>query len=136
MLPRKTTMVVKMQYSDLAKRLKLSPQDTDVLLSLLADRQTRPHQREDDSVAELCGVSPLETGQHSEASSTRNSRRRWATRATTQYNQYEQTVEARTAVSQFAEAVQFRRNAASEHPEREFDPRSERGAEEVARQPV
>ena len=39
MMRAQTTMVVKMQYADLAKRLKLSPQETDQLMGLLADRQ-------------------------------------------------------------------------------------------------
>lgn len=39
MMRAQTTMVVKMQYTELAKRLKLSPQESDQLMGLLADRQ-------------------------------------------------------------------------------------------------
>jgi hypothetical protein len=40
MLRAQTEMMLKMQYSDLPKMLKLSPQETEVVMALLADRQT------------------------------------------------------------------------------------------------
>lgn len=39
MLRSQTAMVVKMQYADLAKKLNLSPQETELVMGLLSDRQ-------------------------------------------------------------------------------------------------
>ena len=40
MMQNQSSSMVRMQYSELAKRLKLSPQDSAVFMGLLADRQT------------------------------------------------------------------------------------------------
>lgn len=40
MIQNRSAAMVRMQYSELAKRMKLSPQDSAVLMGLLADRQT------------------------------------------------------------------------------------------------
>jgi hypothetical protein len=91
----------RMQYSDLAKRLKLSPQDTDVLLSLMADRQAALT-----SARMSAGGNSTDLAAQTASIQSEFDEKLKATlgeEGYDQYNQYEQTVEARTAVNQFAD---------------------------------
>ena len=57
MLRSQTGMVVKMQYSDLARKLKLSPQESELVMNLIADRQVA---QAGDGFAVMSGGAPDE----------------------------------------------------------------------------
>lgn len=98
MLATQMTARAKMQYSDLAKRLKLSPQDTDVLLSLMADRQSALSSARMNSAGNSADFAAQSASIQSEFDEKLKAT--LGEEGYEQYNQYEQTVEARTAVNQ------------------------------------
>jgi hypothetical protein len=98
MISNRTAARVKTQYTDLAKRLKLPPQDTDVLLGLLADRQTAIISARFNSNGNAADLASQTASIQSEFDEKLKAT--LGDEGYEQYNQYEQTVEARTAVSQ------------------------------------
>lgn len=93
--------VVRNQYSELAKRMKLSPQDTTVLMGLLADRQTALA-----TARATSGGNPAETAAKMSAIRDEFSEKIKATlgeSGASEFNEYEQTVPERMAVNQIAE---------------------------------
>jgi hypothetical protein len=98
MMSNRAAARVKTQYTDLARRLKLPPQDSDVLMGLLADRQTAIMSARINSSGNAADVASQTAGIQSEFDE--KLRATLGDEGFDQYNQYEQTVEARTAVSQ------------------------------------
>jgi hypothetical protein len=98
MISSRSAARVKTQYTDLANRLKLAPQDTDVLLGLLADRQTALMSARFNSAGNAADLASQTASIQSEFDE--KLRATLGDEGFDQYNQYEQTVEARTAVSQ------------------------------------
>jgi hypothetical protein len=98
MISNRTAARVKSQYTELARRLKLPPQDTDVLLSLLADRQTAILNARVNSGGNAADLASQTASIQSEFDEKLKAT--LGEEGFDQYNQYEQTVEARTAVNQ------------------------------------
>ena len=101
MFQAQSANVVRNQYSELAKRMKLSPQDTTVLMGLLADRQTALA-----TVRATSGGNTAEAAAKVSAIRDEFSEKIKATIGETgisEFNEYEQSVPERMAVNQFAE---------------------------------
>ena len=99
MLQNQSASKVQRQYSELAKRLKLSPQDTTVLMGLLADRQTAL------TAARLnSGGNPAKLAADTSAVLSEFNGKLGATLGEdglSQFNEYDKSVDERGAVNQF-----------------------------------
>ncbi len=106
MLRAQTTMVVKLQYTDLAKRLKLSPLESDQLIGLLADRQNA---LTGDAFGAFAGSEPdpaklKELGEKAEASRKEYDEKLKKTlgeQRFTEFQEYEKSVGERMMMTQF-----------------------------------
>jgi hypothetical protein len=106
MMRAQNTMVVKMQYMDLAKRLKLSPQESDQLMGLLGDRQNA---LSEEAFGAFTGAAPDEArlaqlGAKAEASRKEFDEKIKATLGDdrfTQFQDYEKTIGERMLMTQF-----------------------------------
>jgi hypothetical protein len=101
MFQNQSAQRVRTQYADLAKRMKLSPQDTTVLMGLLADRQTAI------ATARITsGAGSADTAAKLSAIESEFGDKLRATLGQDgydQFNEYDQSVPERTAVNQFAD---------------------------------
>jgi len=98
MFQNQSASMVRAQYSELAKRLKLSPQDTTVFMGLLADRQTAlASARISSGGNSAAEVSAIESDFNGKLKSVLGEA------GFNQYNDYEQSVPERMAVTQFAD---------------------------------
>lgn len=98
MISNRTAARVKSQYADLAKRLKLPPQDTEVVMGLLADRQAAIINARFSSTGNAADLASQTAAIQSEFDEKLKAT--LGEEGFEQYNEYEQTVEARTAVNQ------------------------------------
>ncbi len=101
MIQNQSNTMVRAQYKELAKRLKLSPQDSEVLMGLLADRQTALRTARisggGNSAETAAKVSAIENEFNERLRTTLGES------AYGQFSEYEQTVPDRMAVDQFEE---------------------------------
>jgi hypothetical protein len=101
MFQSQTAQRVRMQYADFAKRMKLSPQDSTVVMGLLADRQTAIATARITSGAgspeAAAQISAIQSEFGEKLKSTLGQE------GYDQFNEYEGSVQERTAVNQFAE---------------------------------
>jgi len=101
MLQSQATARVTRQYSVLAKNLKLSPQDSGVLLGLLADRQTAKANARIGSAGNSASLAAQTAAIDSEFDE--KLRTTLGDQGYDEFSQYEQTVEERATVNQFDE---------------------------------
>ena len=101
MFQAQSANVARNQYSELARRMKLSPQDTTVLMGLLADRQTAlatARATSGGNTAEAAAkVSAIKDEFNDKLTATLGEN------GMNEFNQYDQSVPERMAVNQFAE---------------------------------
>ncbi len=101
MFQAQSANVVRNQYTELARRMKLSPQDTTVLMGLLADRQTAIATARATAGGNVAGVTEKLSAIRSEFNGKISATLGEANM--TDFSQYEQSVPERMAVNQFSE---------------------------------
>ena len=101
MFQNQSAQRVRTQYTDFAKKMKLSPQDTTVLMGLLADRQTAIATARATSGAGSAEAQAAVAAIQSEFGDKLKAT--LGQEATDQFNEYDQSVPERTAVNQFAD---------------------------------
>jgi len=136
MLQNQAASKVQRQYSELAKRMKLSPQDTTVLMGLLADRQTALTTARMNSAGNPAQAAADTSAIQSEFADKLKST--FGEEGFGQFNEYDKSVDERSAVNQFEDQfknagtpldstqkeslVQLLASEREKSPENPFDP--------------